>query len=390
MERFRELAFDMVSVVIVAYNVERYIQKCIDSVVGQTFKDIEIIIVDSGSTDETSIICETSAQCDRRIIYVKKEAEGPGPARTMGLHEAKGRYVTFVDGDDMLEKDAIAEMLRVAERGEADIVLGDIIYVYERECDADLHEHTIEKIYSKIRWNSDDYMSVNKAESIINRCRTFTWGKLYRRDFLLENGFEQGSYAYEDVATIPVLIAKAKKIGYVNKPVYNYLRNRTTSIVNDKTKAKDMLVALNALYDDFQKMEGCKRYENELKRLMWSQIRFICIKHREVMAYGKEEKSTYKRMIEFMRGKSPEFIVPDECNIELIGYKKARVLLNNLLICQDNFEEREGKDDKDKCIVVRYAQNIKIYDLSAIKEDYLLDESYIWDIVDDIFEKIWC
>ena len=232
----------MISVIIVAYNLETYIEKSIRSVLSQTFTDLALIIVDDGSSDTTGDICKKYQKKDIRIINIKKENEGQGIARTIGYHAARGEYILFLDGDDWLENDALEKMFHAASDTNADIVVGDILYVYQKN-------GVVEKKYSKIRYQNMQIIEKGEYLEKISKLRTFTWGKLYKRRFLIQEGFSQASHAYEDTATIPLLIHHAKTIVYINTPVYNYYKSRTGSTIYQKEKASDLLIAIKKLYD---------------------------------------------------------------------------------------------------------------------------------------------
>lgn len=380
----------MVTVVVIAYNVEKYIGRCISSVINQTYTDIEVILVDSSSTDKTGDICMEYANNDKRIQYVKKAAEGPGMARTQGLLKASQPYVTFVDGDDWLEPDAIEVLMKALSNSNADIAIGDIEYVYEYDNEVKEKGTSILKKRSKIRLSDDIDISSRMEPSVINRCRTFTWGKLYKTQFLREMNFKQGAYTYEDVATVPVCIARANAVRYVSKPVYNYLRNRATSLVNDENKVNDMLYALNELCRNFRQLDNYEWYKDELKRMMWSQIRFICIKHINARIDEDGHKSLYQRMLETMKEYFPEFVAPDDCEICMINAERYVKVIKNILIDKDGYRVTTDADNLRKRITIKYNGVVKEYDLSNVVEDKLADETYLWDVVDDMFQKIWC
>lgn len=375
----------MVSVVIITYNVEKYITRCIESVINQTYSDIEIIIVNSDSTDRTGDICRQYAKLDSRINYVHKESEGPGAARTRGFEKSTGKYITFVDGDDWLEDDAVEILYKKAEELQADIVLGDILYVFE-----DIETETLLKSYSKIRLDEQVCISGRQDVSIINKCRTFTWGKLYRREFLKENRFAQNLYTYEDLATVPVLFAQAKKVGYVNKPIYNYLRNRGTSLVNDKSRAKEMVIALSELNKNFYRLDDYEYFKDELKRLMWGQIRFVCLKHPICMVKENFTDSLYEKMICVITECFDDFIEPDKCDVRVINAEYAKIILKNILINDDAVRYITDSEDCRRRILVSYEGKELEYCLENISEDEVVDESKMWNAVDDIFRKIWC
>ena len=111
-----------ISVIVPIYNVEKYLKKCLDSIIYQSLKDIEIIMVDDGSTDSCSQICDYYSSLDERIKVVHKENQGLGLARNTGLDIAKGKYVTFIDSDDYISIDYLKKVYNVAEENKADVV----------------------------------------------------------------------------------------------------------------------------------------------------------------------------------------------------------------------------------------------------------------------------
>ncbi|MGM9600387.1 MAG: glycosyltransferase family 2 protein [Faecousia sp.] len=114
----------LISVIIPVYNVEKYLQRCLDSVIEQTYKNLEVILIDDGSTDHSGEICDDYAAKDVRIHVIHQENQGVSAARNKGLDNVKGEYITFVDSDDYIVNDMIAELLRLSEEEHADIVIG--------------------------------------------------------------------------------------------------------------------------------------------------------------------------------------------------------------------------------------------------------------------------
>ena len=116
-----------ISVVIPIYNAEEYLEECLESVVGQTLRDIEIICINDGSTDNSAKICEKYAKKDKRIIFVSTENKGPGAARNTGLGFAKGEFIGFVDSDDWIDLDFYEKLYTAAVETDADIATGGIV-----------------------------------------------------------------------------------------------------------------------------------------------------------------------------------------------------------------------------------------------------------------------
>ncbi len=176
-----------VSIVVPVYNAEKYLVKCLDSVVDQTLKNVEIILVDDGSTDGSSEICMGYAEKDERIIYFKKENEGLAAARQDGMERASGEYIGFVDSDDWLELNMYERMYSVAKEENADVVF----------CNAFLDEdvkdrihlepgvYDRERIEKEILPRSLSGISPKGSNSVIRWCN---WLRLYKRSLIEENG----------------------------------------------------------------------------------------------------------------------------------------------------------------------------------------------------------
>ena len=114
---------ELISVVVPVYNVEKYIDKCINSIINQTYKNLEIILVDDGSPDNCGNICDEYAKKDNRIIVIHKENGGVSSARNIGIKNAKGKWITFVDSDDWIENDYVEKLSKIGIQNKAEVVL---------------------------------------------------------------------------------------------------------------------------------------------------------------------------------------------------------------------------------------------------------------------------
>ena len=123
---------EKITVIVPVYNVEHYLDKCLDSVIKQTYKNIEIIVVNDGSTDNSGEICQEYAQKDNRIVYIEKENGGLSDARNAGLDQMTGSYVTFVDSDDWIEQDYVETLYQKITEYQADIAIGNY-YSFDEE-----------------------------------------------------------------------------------------------------------------------------------------------------------------------------------------------------------------------------------------------------------------
>lgn len=364
----------MVSIVVVVFNLEKYIKKCLDSILNQSFSEYEIVIINDGSTDNTASICKEIAETDKRIRYIEKKNEGQGSARNLGLKLAKGEYITFVDGDDWIEKDAISKMYSSIEKTKSDICVGDINYVYQ-----DISENR--NVISRMRYLDGEIINRNEDYGKISKLRTFTWGKMYRTDFLRTIGFEQKTYAYEDVASIPIVLIQAEKIVYTSTVVYNYLKTRSGNTINDKRKVKDLLVALTELLDTCKNKGFYDLYENALKRLVWGQIKSIFETHHIVWQdIDLEEYIDYKNLIEFyMTCFGNTNLLENECLV--YGNDSINCVLKRLLLPGQMIKNIQS----DHCIIKIGTKEIELNDWFM---ECPKDDEDIWNKVDAMFMLI--
>lgn len=174
------ISMPVVSIIIPAYNVEQYISKCVATVIAQTLTNIEIIIIDDGSTDSTLAISQAIAASDFRISVFSKSNEGQGTARNFGLHKARGTYICYVDSDDWIESTLCAEAVHAIEHSAADFVNFGFDFV--------LPSGATSK--SSRRFEKDELIAPDLFASAMldNQVFSVPWNKLYRRQALLDNG----------------------------------------------------------------------------------------------------------------------------------------------------------------------------------------------------------
>jgi len=254
-----------VSIIVVVYNASEYIQRCINSVKIQTLKDIEIIIVNDGSLDNTKEILEEIAKEDSRIKVINKKNGGVSSARNRGLEEAQGEYIQHLDGDDWIEPTTCEDMYNLITRENLDIVVTDIcrdddngnIEIW-RDLDGDKSIYTNEE-YLKLFFKNKAYHAL--------------WNKLYKRELYNDIQHPINIQICEDLATLPKLILKAKKIGKIDKAYYHYIVNPKSVTQNNESKK---------MYQLFEAMEMNKRYFMQ-KGLLNKYIDYIKIKEIKIV-----------------------------------------------------------------------------------------------------------
>lgn len=209
-----------VSIIVPVYNVEQYLERCIKSIQGQTYKNIEIILVNDGSTDDSLQICK-GYEDDSRVIIVNKLNGGLSDARNAGLAVATGDYVAFIDSDDFIRDRMIQTMLDSIEKNDADICVCDMVYLYDNG----------QLVYAD---GGDFSCSNTKNQPSLIRINNSACNKLFKTEMFKDVQFPVGKY-YEDLATIPILIYKANKVSKVNDAFYVYYQ-RTGSIAHTANK----------------------------------------------------------------------------------------------------------------------------------------------------------
>lgn len=230
---------DLISIIVPIYNVEDYLEKCIKSLVKQTYKNIEIILVDDGSPDNSSVICNKYEKIDNRIIYIKQKNKGLSGARNTGIKNSNGKYLIFVDSDDYVSEFFVEDLYRALIETKADISVCD----YQEFNEGETPILRYEKNYSL-----ETFTEKEKFQNLYNNLRTITtvaWNKLYKKDIFEDLEYFEGLY-HEDEEIICKILDKANIVTYINCKNYYYLQ-RTGSITgNYSLKRKDILVGLES------------------------------------------------------------------------------------------------------------------------------------------------
>ncbi|MEE1342743.1 MAG: glycosyltransferase family 2 protein [Lachnospiraceae bacterium] len=249
-----------ISVIVPAFNVERYIEKTLESLVKQTLEEIEIIVVDDGSTDGTQEILMRYQQAysDKLRIFTI-ENEGVSHARNVGVRHAKGEYVMFVDSDDYIAPNMCELLFEQASKYRDDLVVCNRYDVYdekivERECNLSL-EH------GPLVSHPEEYLNITP----------FPWDKLYKKDLFLQVGFKEG-IRFEDLLAIFLIATKAKSISVVKEPLYYYRRTSVGGFLNSLTEETlDIITAFDTLIATLKKEQLYETYETQLE--------YMCIRH---------------------------------------------------------------------------------------------------------------
>lgn len=232
-----------VSIIIPVYNILSFLDKCLESVCNQTYKQLEIILVDDGSTDGSAIVCDRWNLSDNRIKVYHKKNGGLSDARNYGLSKATGSYIIYLDGDDWIATNTVEKLVHTAQEYHADFIQSSYYYAYEN--------------YLLVYDEPDNIIEYNKEnalkELISNgRIKNFAWGSLIKRELALQVPFIKGKY-FEDSFWKYQIIELSNKFVYVATPLF-YYRQRPESISGNFTLRNiDLLIGTEERLQFIQK-----------------------------------------------------------------------------------------------------------------------------------------
>lgn len=238
-----------VSIIVPVYNVENYIEKCLDSLLNQTLDDIEIIVVNDGSTDKSKEkILIYLEKYPNKIKYLEKKNGGLSSARNFGIPKATGKYIAFLDSDDYVEKDMYKTMYEKAEEEESDMVECDFIWEYPNK----------KRIDKGVIYNG-------KKEMLV-KARVVAWNKLIRKSILDKAGVEfPEGLRYEDVEFFYKLLPYLDKVSFIKEPFIHYIQ-RGNSIVNTQNiRTKEIFIVLNNVLEYYKRNSLFEEYKEELE-----------------------------------------------------------------------------------------------------------------------------
>ena len=224
---------EKITVIVPVYNVEHYLDKCLDSLINQTYKNLEIIVINDGSTDNSGTICQEYAQKDNRIVYIEKENGGLSDARNAGLDRMTGSYVTFVDSDDWVELDYVEILYKKIIEYQADISVGNY-YSYNEDEETYYFHIYGDSYYEKVYDNVSIFENLYESQEMKSFALISAWGKLYKAKLFDYLRFDKGKLG-EDGYFNQKMYLSVNKVVYLNKGLYAY-RQRSGSITKTWTE----------------------------------------------------------------------------------------------------------------------------------------------------------
>lgn len=244
------------TVIVPVYNVEAYLEKCVQSILAQTEPDFELLLVDDGSTDHSGALCDQLAQTDPRIQVIHQQNQGLGGARNTGIQAAAGDWVLLVDSDDWIEPELLEKTLEAGLREEADLVMFGFRSVDEQG-------NTLQTFVEDVP--TDQGLTLKDHPDLLMTAPS-AWRRLYRRELLSRTGILYPPRVwYEDIRTTPKLLAAASRVVFLNYVGYDYL-SRTGSITKNQNadRNREILWAFDDLLPYFQDQGLFERYRQEL------------------------------------------------------------------------------------------------------------------------------
>lgn len=250
-----------VSVIVPVYNVEKYLSRCLDSIVSQSFEEIEIICVNDGSTDNSPKILEAYKNFDPRIKIVNKQNGGLSSARNAGLEVCSGEYILFVDSDDLLSTNAIERLCEVADKKEADVVAFPYI---QGTSDINIGQMIAHPIYK----NESVFSAETATEEIYKNTLGSTWCKMYKAS-LIKGKIKFLEQLFEDIPFWAEVFVSAKRITYLLEPLYFYRLNRQGQIMNfDDERVLDIIKSFDNAELIFKNAGYWEKYRHAVQMIM--------------------------------------------------------------------------------------------------------------------------
>lgn len=270
-----------VSVIVPVYNVENYLAKCLDSLVNQSLQNIEIIVVNDGSSDgSVSIIQQYSEKYPEKVKAFTKENGGLSDARNFGIDEATGDYFGFVDSDDYVSKTMFEEMLNLAEKHNAEMVICNIQKVDE--------EGNVTQKLTQIP-NMPEKIDLETNFSVFSDLSYFACNKLFRKELFADKRFKKGVH-FEDIQLIPQLLLECKTLAQTQNFHYQYLERVDSISKTHNERGLDILKAI----EDVEKFFKTSKYSSKTKELRGFQILEGIYTFLAYLAFVKNETQFYK------------------------------------------------------------------------------------------------
>lgn len=275
----------LISVIVPVYKVEQFLRKCIDSILAQTYQNIEIILVDDGSPDRCGEICDEYEKLDLRIHVIHQDNKGVSAARNIGIDHAKGEFISFIDSDDYISETMLENLYCAAQKYQSDLTICDIIIV-----DIQGHIQQETKVLPKTCvWGQEEFWNYLFCG---NYRLISPWSKLYRKEIWKKTRFPNGKI-YEDMFILPEIISQCKNICVIPNRDYYYVQ-QCNSTMHAKFSPSH-LQEIEAAVNNIRYFISSSKLKFAQKSLL-NMMSLIAVKRFDAYHYNKKTKEQFKEL----------------------------------------------------------------------------------------------
>lgn len=319
------------SVVLPVYNTEKYIFKCLESIFDSDYNDFELIIINNNTQDNSEkIILEFKEKYSDKIIYLKRKNNDISEARNLGIKQANGKYIMFIDSDDYIQKDMFRLMVEKISSADFDMVACDVRLVFEGK----------DKTKLLSSGYDCDLLDKKRIKQTMTIYYPVMWNKIYKTDLIKKVEFTSGVW-YEDMEYLLKLYPYLNSIGVVKVPLYNYLQRQNSITYTYNDKLYDIINNMERVIDYYKQLGIYEEYKNEIEYL-YSRYAFTTFPKR--LAKCKDEEK-YNKGIEFAFSKLNEYFPNYKQNryLNVMGVKGIYIKYFNKFFAHMNYILQNGK-----------------------------------------------
>lgn len=248
---------DLISIIIPVYNTEEYLVQCLESLIAQTYRNIEIILINDGSTDNSLSICQEYASRYSFIKVYSQDNAGQGSARNLGIGKCSGDYIMFVDSDDWVDREIVQKLYDNIKVSNSNIAVCNFMKTYIDQFDR--YYRLEEKI------SSGRIVILEEEKNLLNSISVYACGKLIKRDIFEQYLLKFPNHFFEDAVLMPIVYVLADRLSFIGDALY-YYRNRTGSTVNSDKMLDDRIYCMTSLIMNFKKYGLYEKYEEQLRQ----------------------------------------------------------------------------------------------------------------------------
>ncbi len=310
----------MISVIIPLYNVEKYMDRCLNSVVNQTFKNLEIILINDGSTDRTLQKCFEWQQYDNRIRVINQENQGQGKARNHGIGSATGEYLAFIDGDDWWELEAMQKAHQRMLETDAEVVIFDTV------CIDYFNDKVTGSTAIKNQFNIKEITNVTEDPSLIYKISGVLWDKLWKRECFVKTPMP--GYPFEDEYIVNILLSNVNRISQIKESLYYYIARKESTVFNKRS-----LIGLERAFidiRDFYNIQNKPKYFYDMIRIKAMVVYQNILRNLYRVCTEDEIVSLQKDAEQYLNKEFPLRKVEIQTSVMLIGSYNLRAIMKRI------------------------------------------------------------